>query len=234
MPRGWKGALKNRPRATRVEVSSIVASMRRAPVGTPGPNVEASAQDLRPLTTRRAEVKSSTVTAENSQLYHNSFATFVPTWPSQGTAYNQRIGDAIKLRNIKVKLWLSAKLDRPNVNVRVTYVTTTNSAFSGSDLYAGAMTMVAPINNPEVRVLYDKVLKIPTSTYQYTAGTSKEDSIVHWFELPMTVIMGFRRGTTSPNVVHYLYVTAYDAYATLPSDNIASVAYSIEVQYLDE
>ncbi len=223
--------LMNLSRATRVPVDRVIAGMTRPATNT---NVESFAQTRMPTTMSRSELKSSYGTTENIALYHNGITGLGLTYPSQGLTSNSRLGDLIHIRRIKFKLLLQAEADRPNVNIRLTYITTTNSAFvTATDVYTSGCTMIAATNNDNMRVLYDTVLKIPTTTYQYTAGTSKVDSIVHWFELPINNRLGFRRGTTSPNVTHQLVVTAYDSIATLTTDIIARVSYTAEILFTD-
>ena len=83
----------------------------------------------RQTTLSLAETKVIRRLSENSQLNHNSTEIRGPFLSNiargladqtAGLGNSARIGDEILLQNLKLKFWLSNKLDRPNVMYRIT------------------------------------------------------------------------------------------------------------------
>jgi hypothetical protein len=73
-----------------------------------------------------------------------------------------------------------------------------------------------------------------TLTEYPTVGTLKERSYFHDVHVPINATVSYTSGgTTTATGALYVYVIAYDAFGSLPTDNIASYAYSTRMRYSD-
>ena len=146
---------------------------------------------------KNSETKRSLFGLENAQLYHNSGyqtgipATEVPNafmfnpWAgiSSGTGRTNRIGDQIVPRGLSLRIWLSNKLDRPNLLYRIV-IGVVSKIYSGV-VQTGSfdfMTLVSftgnnivrPIDPEKINVLYDRVFKNSVGNSENYSGAGKE------------------------------------------------------------
>lgn len=209
--------------------------------------VKRIARIVRKVIRRNMETKYTERAAENQQLFHNG-GTIVPgvvTYQqisnllstSIDTTSNGRLGDEVMGVGLNIKLWLSQKLDRPNVMYRIivyAYPYDVGDATGAIDLFdatAGGVfnRMLAPVNKERYTVMYDKIIQPVPGDYSIEAGgTNRERSkyVSLWF--PVKRKIQFRVGTQNPTDAKdrwSLAVIPYDAFGTLQTDNIASFAY---------
>lgn len=216
---------------------------------------------------KKSETKKYQFADENVQLYHNIGYTTTPLAPSQcsltqvfniwadisrGTGSFNRIGDRISPRGMSIKLWLSNKLDRPNVMYRIivaripkaingTAVTSTNvDPWDDIQLGSNGNKMIRLLDTDRgVKALYDKVVnnQIGFSSYPLGGAGGKE---VHMYKKlwikPKNARDIVYDSTGSNQIVNNpiaVWVIPYDSYGTLTTDNIASMAYQGCVYYKD-
>ncbi len=173
---------------------------------------------------------------ENLQLFHNKPA-YLGSWLSckQGTADDNdrtagrlvRIGDEFYLRNINVRLWLSNKLDRPNVMYKVALFWYDNTQPINDALVYFTQTnkMLDRYNNERISIIDQQII---FSGASYENGTEKHE---HSYLCTL-------KGSWKGKKIKYdeggavpkkrdigLVVVCYDAFGTLQTDNIASFAY---------
>lgn len=174
-----------------------------------------------------------------------------PLGLQQGQTSGQRIGDKIQSTGLSVKLWLSTKSDRPNVMYRVLVLAHPDLEIGGANKFTGVNqrifypldagnAMIENIQTDNFNVLYDKIIKpIPQSGYPNPTG--KEHSTYHRFYIPTNRVISYRDDTLGGSTVipknqrdnWAMYVIPYDAYGTLVTDNIASMAYVFRHYYRD-
>ena len=189
------------------------------------------------------ETKTVGKSAENVQLFHNK-ALYVGGLlaTTQGTADpdNQsgnaaRIGDEILLRNCNVRFWLSNKLDRPNVMYKLfLFWYTEGQALSDAlCFFTQGNKMLDRINNENISIIDQKTV---FSKAMYLNGTEKfEHSQLctlngNWKGKKIV----YDQGGTTPRKRNIGYcVVCYDAYGTLQTDNIASIASDYATRFQD-
>lgn len=200
------------------------------------------------------------VAVENTQLYHNIDNPFLlDPWQNviKGTDGKQRIGDRITSRGIKYKLWLSNKLDRPNVSYRFVIGTipqaingtTINQAncinFIWKQADQGAcqnVLILTPNKEYGVRIIYDKIMsnKLGFSQQNYrplpgVAGGCESHIVKKfWLKPKRSAIVQYQDGQNNTRGRWiFQFVTAYDSYGTLTTDNIASMAWTMHLYWKD-
>ncbi len=180
---------------------------------------------------------------ENIQLYHNK-AFYMPNLLSckQGvkddnglTARDCRIGDEILIRNVNVRLWLSNKLDRPNVMYKA-YLFWYDSGVTLSDAvcyFTNTNKMIDRINNEQISVIDKQTI---FSGPMYLNGTEKFE---HSYLCTLNANWKGRKvtyddaGTVPKKRDIGMIVVCYDAYGSLQTDNIASFAMNYNVKFID-
>jgi hypothetical protein len=180
---------------------------------------------------------------ENVQLFHNK-PLYVQSLLSnkQGLAdandlstRNVRDGDSFYLRNVNVRFWLSNKLDRPNCMYKL-YLFWYESGVTLTDAivyFTQTNKMLDRINNEKITLLDTKTI---FSGPMYLNGTEKfEHSYLatlnkSWKSHKIT----YNEGGASPKKRDIgVCVAVYDAYGTLQTDNIASIAYNGKITFQD-
>lgn len=197
---------------------------------------------------RNMETKTVGKTLENTQLFHNK-ALYVPNLLSlsRGTGDDNdqssnacRIGDEVLLRNVNVRFWLSNKNDRPNVMYKL-FLFWYNSAVPLADaivFFTQNNKMIDRINNENVGLIDSKTV-FSQSSYSVgvssVGGSAKEHSY-------LATLNGNWKGKkiryNGTNIVPKdrsvgFCVVCYDAFGTLQTDNIASVAYDYVARFQD-
>ncbi len=189
------------------------------------------------------ETKTVGKTDENVQLFHNKalYQTALLA-TSQGVADpdNQsgnaaRVGDEILLRNVNVRFWLSNKLDRPNVMYKLFLFWYTEGQTLSDTLCFFTQTnkMLDRINNENISIIDQKTV---FSKNMYLNGTEKfEHSQLctlngNWKGKKIIYDQG---GSTPKKRNIGFCVVCYDAYGTLQTDNIASVAFNYATRFQD-
>ena len=190
------------------------------------------------------ETKTTCAFAENMQLFHNQ-----PDYTLGGilnmqqgvddndaaTGNSCRVGDEILLRNVNVRLWLSNKLDRPNVMYKAFLFWYKDGQTLDNALcyFTQNNKMLDRINTEKIGIIDKKTV---FSKGMYLNGTEK-------FEHSQLCTLNgnwkgkkikYTDGSSAPTQRNIgLCVVAYDAYGTLQADNIASYAYNFVVRFQD-
>ncbi len=192
---------------------------------------------------RLAETKTVGKQTENVQLFHNKalylqnlLATQQGTEdPNDLTNANARVGDSIRLTNCNIKFWLSNKLDRPNVMYRLImfWYDTPTTLSDAVCFFTQTNKMLDRPNNESISIIDQKYI---FSGPMYLNGTEK-------FERSQLATL---KGNWKGRKIQYdeggslpkkrsigICVVCYDAYGTLQTDNIASLAYNYNINFKD-
>lgn len=189
----------------------------------------------------QSETKRLITYAENIQLNHNSpYVMYNLIGTSQGTSQIQRIGDEVIAQYLNVKLWLSQKLDRPNVMFRI-IIFQPRAGTSNLDWATGTSPnrIVSTVDTDKLNFKKQYILKPPPGDYSLETGaTNKERSRFLSFSINVKnmKIGYFNDNDTVPKLQKHNYcivVIAYDSFGTLTTDNIASFSYQYEFYYKD-
>lgn len=207
---------------------------------------------------KKFETKYKFFSYENMNLYHNcTRVSNSPDVPIErgmltttvGTTQFDRIGDEIHSLKLEFKLWLSNKLDRPNVMYRILVVSADDSDIPGAPTattglwYSTSLggspgnRMIGKVNDDVFRVHKDILVQPYSGDYSSETGaTLKEHSRLIQFTVTTNKRIKYKvdTGTVPQGPNNYaLYVIPYDSYGTVQTDNIASLAYSIRHYYKD-
>lgn len=198
----------------------------------------------------QAETKYTIFSQENQQLYHNggTGGNYIINGNMLSTTVGNtqitRLGDVVQARGISVKLWLSNKLDRPNVMYRIFVVTAppdqtgtgTPSALFKAD---HGNKMIDSINTDKYKVIFHKMIRPFAGDYSLESGaTNKEHSTYYKFYLNLKNRQ-VRYSADSGSIPQYqnnvllLGLIAYDAYGTATTDNIASYSQLCKFYFKD-
>ncbi len=191
-----------------------------------------------------SERKMTYASEENIQLNHNTPYRF-PTAGnaigiSQGTGFGNRIGNAVRLHEGNLKLWISQKSDRPNVIYRLTIAAmpySTSQAFSDISFTTVNNALIAPLDPTKAMILYDKILNAsgPGGPIMGSAAliSTKERSWATQVVFPINKTVSWATSGNTTRTYIWYYLSAYDAYGTLTTDVISSFAYSSCISFDD-
>lgn len=175
------------------------------------------------------------------ELFHNGGAlagqAFVQDYnmlqTNQGTSQFTRVGDKVWAKGLKVKMWLSNKLDRSNVIYRIFAITMPNDSLSAnpSNLFSGSVPaspnfLIEILNTDKYKVLYQKMINVQTTSKWGGTDVQRETSRYHSFYLKLNRMVSY--SADNGNIPKYqrdiigIGVLCYDAFGTLLTDNIAS------------
>jgi len=186
--------------------------------------------------------------AENVQLFHNKpgYSSKLLQLIAQGVADGDqstggttkptcRVGDQISLKNVNIRMWLSNKLDRPNVMYKgVLYWYPVNNPPSDAQVYKTQTTkMLDRYNNKDISIIDTFIVQ---SGAMYLNGTEKfEHSYLATLnksyknkKITFDGLTGVPKGKDLG-----FSVVCYDAYGTLQTDNIASFAWNMQLVFQD-
>jgi len=216
-------------------------------------SVPALTSMMKTVALKQCETKKSNFTIEDRQLYHNStyyhggfFATEDGPLNPDGFAENDRnrIGDSIVARGVKWRFWLSNKDDRPNVMYKVfiyLYNTEQTATLSDQIFWRGrdgdGSSMNRMIDAPATNRV--KILKSFTLTskgnYAVEPNNREHSQLREVYVNLNNKVIRYRKDTDKVPYKQDLgiAVVPYDAYGTLTSDNIASLAYSMTLYFKD-
>lgn len=196
---------------------------------------------------KTTETKHSSYLTENVQLFHNVWdikLNFLQTGQGLGdndgdvpNAYppNIRVGDAMYLRNISLRIWLSNKDDRANCIYRILMFSyPANDTPTSSDI----VYEVGVGNNLLRRYNTDKIsiLKTHTTKIIRPNDTLDEQSklITMNFACGNRWKVQYEKGQSVPKGKNVGFaVLCYDAYGTLQTDNIASYGFDMKLSWKD-
>lgn len=191
---------------------------------------------------RTVETKSVTLNYENIQVYHNTMQAVQNLLATQqGTTQVTRVGDKVYGTLLSIKLWLSNKLDRPNVQWRIilfTYPDNWSSGTSIFDPYAHPNKMIGNVDTDKYTVIRQLTLQPLSGDYSLETGASnKEHSRMVKMTIPLNREIKYKAdGGQEPTYMKNrlaLAIIPYDSFGTLVSDNIASFAIQCKFYYKD-
>ncbi len=146
-----------------------------------------------------------------------------------------RIGDELYLKSINVRCWLSNKEDRPNVMYKG-YLFWYDAGQTLSDAvcyFTNTNKMIDRINNEQISIIDQQTI---FSGPSYENGTEKHEHSYlmtlkgHWKNRKITYDEG---GSIPKKRDIGMIVVCYDAFGTLQTDNIASMAYNGIIKFAD-
>jgi len=177
------------------------------------------------------EVKAYTTQSSNAQLYHNVPVYMANTLSlfdsiTQGAGFGQRIGSRIFAKRLRVRVVFNNKVDRPNCSYRVavTAAPTNSNTDAFNELFSGGgFTGIHAITNSQL--LYDTVFPLNQgSGMENNVTPNKERSFNHTLEIPLNHPVVYNTADNKATTTLTVWFVSYDAYGTLITDNISSVA----------
>lgn len=198
---------------------------------------------------RNVETKYINSFAENVQLNHNTWTevlhqNFALT-QGVGDASNSsalRVGNSIRAKFLKIKLWLSNKLDRNDIYYRILIVKyppglTASGLLSLNPVLAPIGTggsfnnLMFPANSDAFDIVLDRTIHVQNDSGIRTLGDGSMGEThrmwQHKIRLFNKKIEYHDAGSTIVKQMqdnYSIWIMAYDAYGTLISDNIASMS----------
>lgn len=189
---------------------------------------------------RTAETKFVGQSLENVQLFHNGGAAPQYVWltnlctTSVGSSQATRVGDDVWGVGVSIRLWLSNKLDRPNVMYRVFVIAVPadqQAAGNPANLFKGSSgnKMLDFIDTDRYKVRYHKLIQPASGDYSLESGaTNRERSrmLKIWIPTKGRIKYATDNGLlpTYQKYILSLGIIAYDAFGSILTDNIASFA----------
>lgn len=208
------------------------------------------ARAIKSISLKNAETKFYSNSVENVNLYHNGGTA--PIYNTVGNLLNcpvgttqlSRVGDSVIGRGLSVNLWLSNKLDRPNVMYRIYLFTAAHTDYSLSSptgFFQGlhGNKMIDYMNTDRYKIIYHKIIRPFSGDYSLESGaTNKEHSTQLKIYIPLKnrLIKYQTDGGAIPSYQGNLInmgIIAYDAYGTLLTDAIASYSYVTKFYFKD-
>jgi len=172
-----------------------------------------------------SETKTVGKQTENVQLFHNK-ALYVENLlstsqgledPNDLASNAARIGDSIRLTNTNIKFWLSNKSDRPNVMYRLIlfWYDTPTTLTDAICFFTQSNKMLDRPNIENISIHERSQLATLKGNWKGKRITYDEGK-----DKPKKRTLG-------------VCLVCYDAYGTLQTDNIASVAYNYNINFKD-
>jgi len=190
-----------------------------------------------------AETKTVGKQTENVQLFHNK-ALYIQNLlattqgiqdPNDLTSNAARIGDSIRLTNANIKFWLSNKSDRPNVMYRLImfWYDTPLTLSDALCFFTQTNKMLDRPNNENISIVDQKYI-FSSSNYAVDANNHERSQLAtlkgNWKGRKIQYDEG---GASPKKRTLGVCLVCYDAYGTLQTDNIASVAYNYNINFKD-
>jgi len=190
-----------------------------------------------------AETKTVGKQTENVQLFHNK-ALYVQNLlattqgiqdPNDLTSNAARIGDSIRLTNANIKFWLSNKSDRPNVMYRLImfWYDTPLTLSDALCFFTQTNKMLDRPNNENISIVDQKYI-FSSSNYAVDANNHERSQLAtlkgNWKGRKIQYDEG---GASPKKRTLGVCLVCYDAFGTLQTDNIASVAYNYNINFKD-
>jgi len=190
-----------------------------------------------------AETKTVGKQTENVQLFHNK-ALYIQNLlattqgiqdPDDLTSNAARIGDSIRLTNANIKFWLSNKDDRPNVMYRLImfWYDTPLTLSDALCFFTQTNKMLDRPNNENISIVDQKYI-FSSSNYAVDANNHERSQLAtlkgNWKGRKIQYDEG---GASPKKRTLGVCLVCYDAFGTLQTDNIASVAYNYNINFKD-
>ena len=202
------------------------------------------------------EDKQYVATTENIQLFHNK-ASYTgkylqaieqgvddgdvsPTGNTGNGLQTIRLGSSIRLKNINIRLWLSNKLDRPNVMYKGTlfWYSVNQPPTDATVFKTQSNKMLDRLNTNKIQIL-DTFIVRSTNNYAVDANNHEHSYLAtlnkSWKGNGVKV--QYDQQTTFSNAPEQrelgMSIVCYDAYGTLQTDNISSYALQSLITFQD-
>jgi len=195
-----------------------------------------------------SETKHALVLRENTQLFHN-VTSYHPALLStqQGLRDDDtsfagsplvRVGDELILKSIRVRFWLSTKLDRPNVIFKgFLFWYNTGLAINDLNMWYTNTNKMLDLPNAEKISVIDSFIVRPGGNYSVNQGANigKEHSYLAALGSSWKgkKIQYAAAGIDPKKRNLGMMLVCYDAFGTLQTDNIASYAWSSKIAFKD-
>lgn len=162
--------------------------------------------------------------------------------PSRGTGVADRVGDSVRKVGTRHTMLIGGKEDRTNVTYRLMYITYPRDAsYAYDDFFINKTgnALLDRMNTDLVKIIktvYIKPQKSNIFAHMPSGGSvAREYTIAKKIWLPSKSIIKFPDGGTSEasNRKFGVIITAYDAYGTLTSDNIAYIQHLVSNYFKD-
>lgn len=207
---------------------------------------------IKRVSLKNSETKYTHAVVENININHNSgnirngllYCTQGITDTGTGaSSYSNRIGDEVIGRGLSIKLWISNKLDRPNVMYRMfVYKYQSLSIPSSTSLFKGttANRIMDDLDKEYITIVYQKIFNLqvgysaaPSAAAGDTDGREAHTYKQIWIPLKNKSIK-YADGGSVPKFHDYgFFIVPYDSYGTLSSDNIASFQFQYKFYFKD-
>lgn len=218
---------------------------RKKPVSVPTTNL---VKLIKSVTLKQCETKHTDSNVAKTELYHNTYINlgdpFSRSYPLEGTGDEQRIGDKIVQRGIKLKFLIGQKYDRPNVTFKLWLLKlprgqSLTSYLTIFDQQTGNV-LLDPVNSDNVKVMWSKTIhKNYPNLATPVPGTVESREITFpvqtYIRCPKNITFVTNGGTDQgySDTDHVLIVTCYDAYGTLTTDNCGYIQTFMRYYYKD-
>lgn len=214
--------------------------------------VQGLKQLIKTVSLKDAETKLSSTSDENVRLFHNGteyrinlLRTTPGTLNPQGFLENDRnrVGDEVLARGLKIRWWVSNVEDRPNVMYKmyVFWYNTDTTSMTDAQFWRGTdgdgaslNRMVDAANTYKVKPL--KSFMIKSGADYSIPDNAKEHSYYKDCYIPLNnrKIRYRVDGNNRPQFKDLGFcVVAYDAFGTLVTDQVASMAYTTTFYFKD-
>lgn len=154
--------------------------------------------------------------------------------PSQGVTDRDRVGDEISVLGFKVKVFCGQKGDRPNVNWRfIAFSIPKGVNPNSTEVFRTNMNnvMMEETNDDRIIVHLDK--KVRPNQAGLTGTGNDEYTFFREFWIPHKRVYKFASTGGHNQRDLYFATMCFDAFGTLPTDNIAYSQVWTEVVYKD-
>jgi len=188
----------------------------------------------------REELKFYAAQSGNFALYHNSPAAYFNLTNlldsiAVGNTVNTRVGNRVFVEELQIRMVPNNKTDRPNVNYRVSVCAapaSSNTDAYGELFYVGGITGTHMPGNSHL--LYDATFpKNQGSGMDNNVTPNKERSFTHDLTIPIRKPVVYNTNDQACSTRLIAFITAYDAYGTLTTDNIAVAQTTWRLLYTD-
>lgn len=203
---------------------------------------------IKSITLKESETKYTNQSVVKTELYHNTYTNlgdiFAKCYPLQGVRDDQRIGDSIVQRGIKMRFLLGQKYDRPNVTFKLWLlkIPRSQSLISFPTMFdqETGNVLLDSTNSDNVKVIWTKTIhRNYPNLSAAVPGTVESREIT----FPIQQYLKLQRkvtfvsdGSTDQGYTdtdHVLIATCYDAFGTLSSDNCAYIQTFLRYYYKD-
>lgn len=209
---------------------------------------------VRTQISKASEKKHYITNSANNQLYHNTGAdgNIVPHLTNllstfQGLTQTTRVGDKIFSERLDFKVWVSNKLDRPNVTYRIVVLkgdqydclatSSISALFFPINIGDPQYNITGHLNTDKFSILVDKIINPFGGDYSVESGaTLREHSRMITFSVPTNKSILYRSDNgqiPEGKNVYQCIVMAFDAHGTLASNDLATVNVNCIHHYRD-